>query len=65
MMNDELFPDRNPPVDPIMDSPEEQSKQLTEMMDFISNMKRKQKRKIFKPTFSKSVKNAFRKPVNT
>jgi len=60
MTNDEMFPDRNPPVDPIMDSPEEQGKQLTEMMDFISKMNRKQRRKVFKPTFSSGVRNAFR-----
>ena len=58
--NEETLPDRNPNLDVNLDSPEEREKQLTEMMDFISKMDRKKKRKLFKPTFSSGVRNAYR-----
>ena len=60
MNNDETLSDRNPNLDVNLDSPEEREKELAEMMDFISKMDRKKKRKLFKPTFSNVVRNAYR-----
>jgi hypothetical protein len=60
MTNDnEMLTDRNPNLE-IDANSEESQKQLANMMDFISKMDRKQKRKVFKPTYSRGVRNAFR-----
>jgi len=68
-MNNELS-DRSPDfqysenleINKLEDS--EQYKAMSEMMEKFSMLSRKDKRKIFKPTFSANVRLALRKPVS-
>ena len=54
--------DRNPNLD-IDDLSSENFKNISEMLDVMSTMRRKDKRKFKKPSFSKSVKDRFKKKI--